>query len=75
MPKKKSIWKTLNVGIALVVFSIITGLLIFGAVFDFFEQWSINPFIASLVLLGGAVFSLIYLTWALLNWRFSRILK
>jgi len=63
----KNKWKILNIVIALIVFSIFTGLLIFGAVFDFLDKWNINPYIASVVLLIGAILSLKYLVWELFN--------
>ena len=73
MAREKS--KVLNIVISLIVFSVFTGLLIFGAFFDFLEQWKINPYVASIILLMGSILSLGYLIWALLNWRLSRILK
>ncbi len=65
----------LNTVLSLVLFSLFTGLLIAGAFFDFLDRWNINPYIASIVLLVGAIISLGYLIWALFNWRLSRILK
>jgi len=75
MVKKNSMRNVLNIIISLILFSIFTGLLIFGAVFDFLGQWKVNPYVASIVLLIGAIISLIYLVWALFNWRLSKILK
>jgi len=70
MAKKSTI---INITLALILFSLFTGLLILGAVFDFLAQWNINPYIASIALLIGAILSLGYLVWALLNWRLSKV--
>lgn len=72
---KRGKYKLLNIVLAIIGFSIFTGLLIFGAIFDFLDQWNINPYIASIVLLIGAIISLIYLVWALFNFRLLKIFR
>ena len=73
--KKQNKTTILNIATSLILFSLFTGLLIAGAFFNFLEQWNLNPYLASIVLLVGAILSLGYLLWALFNWRLSRILK
>ena len=72
---EKSVGKLLNIIVSLIVFSIFAGLLIFGAVFDVYNQSKINPSASSILILISAILSLIYLVWALLNWRLSKIFR